>query len=241
MSSLYDSLVEAVRKLKNQIYILSAVFGILIVTAAALGRLTNEVLAGLLIVYVIALYATNYKNERRRELHSTATTTVEEKEIEKQGIKWQVFHPASLPNPLSVDLVERVYFPLQFNVTNETNENQRVTVWTGSLTNAVLFEHDVETTKWRFKYGIIPVRRRSKYWLDEVITSKISPSHQSEFKFHGIYVKLNAMDLALGYRDIPIRYRVMAVGEDEHTTIDTEPRRFEIPMERRKKDQEATK
>lgn len=54
-------------------------------------------------------------------------------------------------------------------------------------------------------------------------------------------MKLNAMGLALGYREIPIRYRIMAVGEDERTTIDTEPRRFAIPMERRTKEQEAEK
>jgi hypothetical protein len=110
-----------------------------------------------------------------------------------------------------------------------------------SPTQAIRFEHDIETTKWYSKYGLIPARRRSKYWLDDFITAKISPGRQMEFKFHGIYVKLDAIDLAVGYRAVPIRYRIMAASEDERTTIDSEPRRFEIPMERRSKAQEKPK
>jgi len=241
MISLYGSLLQAVRKLRNQVYILSAVFGILIVTAGVYGRLTIELLAGLIIVYVIALYAANYEDQRKQRLRSPAAATSEEKETEKQGIKWEISYPASLPNPLDLGLGKWLPFLLQFNVTNETKENQRVGVHVVSPTQAIKFEHDVEITKWYFKYGLIPARRRSKYWLDDLITAKISSGRQMEFKFHGIYVILDAIELAVGYRAVPIRYRIMAVSEDERTTIDSETRRFEIPMERRSKAQESPK
>jgi hypothetical protein len=235
MSSLYDSLSEAVGRLKNQIYILSAVFGILIVVVDLYGKLTTELLAGLIIVYVIALCAAYYQDQRRRQLRSPAATATEEKETEKQGIKWQMSFPASLPNPLDMGLGKWLSFTLQFTVLNDTKENQRVTVYVDSPTQAIKFEHDVEITKWRLKYGLIPARHRSKFWLDDFITAKISPGQRLEFKFHAVYVKLEAIDLAVGHRAVPIRYRIMAVDEDERITIDSESRRLEIPMERRTK------
>lgn len=181
----------------------------------------------MILIYVIALYAVHYEDEKK---HQRQIVKNQPEEIEKKPavISYQVSRPPSFPDP--TDIVSQVqfdHFDLILSLKNETDRNLTVEAWVQSPTQAIAFMHDVESTKWTRKY-LVPYRRKSNIWLDDYMSSVVAPSIDVELKFHGVYRRMYAIRLALHLQDVPILYRLRATGDGSN--FDSGVKRIQVPI-----------
>jgi|SRR5208283_548637 len=239
METISSPLSEGIRKLRNQIYVLSAIFGILAVAAGAAGKLTTDLLIVLILIYGIALYAAYYEDERKQQ-RAILRNTPKLVEPESKILSYSVLHPSSFPSPLESridNLAQYFHFNLTFKVKNTTDGNLSLTVHATSPTQAIAFMHDVDRIQWYRRYGVIPSRRKTNVWLNHASSTTVGPRSEEELKLHAIYRKEYAYRMALSYQDVPILYRLTARNG---TNFDSGVKRIEVPIAGESKEKKTT-
>jgi Ca2+/Na+ antiporter len=230
--TLNEILLRLIGKLKEELFILAAVFCLLVViTLIFSGEFPLWAAITFITIYVIATTCYMYPK-----------TTKAKKEIEAEtskvlSTKWEVFAPKAFQDPFQITLekpsLRIVHFDLVFKVKNLSNVSYLLKVYVNSTTQAVVFPLDSPKKVWKRAYGVMPYREEVKISLDNVIELPIARNGEAEYVFHGWYRPLLAHDDFLTRRNILILYRALGVSEDEKWTVVFHERRMEIPFKKR--------
>lgn len=232
--TLNEILLRLLGRLKEELFILGAVFCLLVViTLIFSGKFPSWAAFTFITIYLIA--ATCYMYPKTMQ----AKKEIEDETSKVLSTEWRIYAPKAFQDPFQIALekpsLRGVRFDLVFKVRNLSNVGYLLKVYIKSTTQAVVFPLDSPKKVWKRAYSVIPYREEVKISLDNVIELLIARNGEAEYVFHGWYRPLLAHDDFLTRRNILILYRAFAVSEDEKWTVDFHERRMEIPFKKEAK------
>lgn len=232
-----EPITEAVRRLRNEIYLFSAAISGIIAAMHIFGKIPpTEALLMVGGVYLLGLYLVH--GEKRSEMRKAFGGRSGKLAIDSSSAVYQVHHPESFPDPFSAETDTVLDFDLTVAVTNKTQRLLKFTAFVNSPTQAVAFEWDEDKPrKDKRKYGLIPSKKKTRYWLNHMRESGILPNETENLVFHGVYRRQYAIRLAVSYSRVPLEYRLVGFGAGQELIFDTGMKRLEIPLATRKENE----